>query len=143
MPKRMRTQPADPVIRHRETAIQKRIRTRLDELQLTAIEAALLINAPHDTIRDVLRLEPGQSPDPETLSVIATALRTSVCWLENGHDPQSGMTVESDRIDQDLHAKATLAAVQSLETSGLVLEPAALSELILHLYKHLETHQGA
>ncbi len=141
MPKRSQVRAMDTPINHVESDLQRRIRQRLEILQLSAVEAALRVGAPGELIRDILRLQDAAMPDPEVLHAIAEALETTPTWLRHGAEAEPDST--GPAIDGALHAKATIAAVQSLETAGLVLDPLALSELILHLYKCMDDSRQA
>ncbi|MBD8875910.1 hypothetical protein [Roseibium polysiphoniae] len=138
MLKRAQSPHLDEVIRREQSPLQKRICGRLEELALTPAEAALAVGASMHLIRDVLRADPRTPPCPATVGSIARALATTSEWLLNGESADPSKGKEDQQIDCALHAKATQAAVQSLETAGLVLDPGSLSELILHLYKRLE-----
>jgi hypothetical protein len=140
MPKRVEE---DTVIRHTQSAFQKRVCLRLEELDLTPVDAARRIGARSTLIRDVLRFGADCKPGPDVVAHIARALETTSEWLLNGVLPPGSVKDTDKKIDDHLHAKATKAAVQSLETAGLVLDPSALSELILHIYKSLEGNQQA
>ncbi|WP_153769117.1 hypothetical protein [Labrenzia sp. CE80] len=139
MMKRAHSPHSNKVIRRQQSPLQKRICGRLEELALTPAEAALAIGASVNLIRDVLRADPSITPCQTTMGAIARALATTSEWLLKGErEAPSSKAEEDPQIDCALHAKATQAAVQSLETAGLVLDPSSLSELILHLYKRLE-----
>ncbi|WP_417683755.1 hypothetical protein [Roseibium sp.] len=131
----------DNAITLRESTLQRRIRDRLETLDLTASDAARQAGIPANLIAATLRRPPDLPLDAIELASIAHALGTSVSWLVDGDEAPCQNDSLPDPIDNDLHAKATLAAIQSLETAGLVLAPKELSELILHLYKRLEVTQ--
>ncbi|MEO9738428.1 MULTISPECIES: hypothetical protein [Alphaproteobacteria] len=138
MKKRAQPPHLDKVIRRHQSPLQKRICRRLEELSLAPGEAVLAIGASMQLIRDVLRADPDALPCSVTVESIARALATTSEWLLAGEHAETSNGKDEARIDCALHAKATQAAVQSLETAGLVLDPGSLSELILHLYKRLE-----
>lgn len=119
--------------------LQDRILRRLSDLQLTAYSAARSVGGSPDLIRNVLRGSPGYKPHPRSMKNIARALQTSESWLMTGEDPEAGM---AKPIDRQRHQKATVAAVQALEVSGLQLMPDALSDMIIRLYELQDQEHG-
>lgn len=113
-------------------ALKQRIRFKLSELGLNPHSAARKVDAAPDLIRNILRNGAHYSPRSSTLKKIAAALETTEAWLLTGEGSE---VLDLRAIDADLHARATTAAVQSLEQAGLHLEPAHLSELIIRLYE--------
>ncbi|MEJ8475591.1 hypothetical protein V6575_15980 [Roseibium sp. H3510] len=137
MQKRSQAEGPDSLIKLAPSPIQKRIYKCLDDLDLSAVEAARKVGAPDNLIRDALRLGQARTPTPENLLSIARTLGTTSDWLINGDSITHQMTADELMINKKLQAKVRQVAVQSLETAGLELEPRPFSELMMVLYKRL------